>query len=442
MLNGLFVPRPTGAMPPRILADIVRFDADSERLTGWVQFAVAAFILGLYLVAPRPVDSMSHSLVPLGLGIYLGLTLLRLYLSYRASLPKLFLFASLLADVALLYALIWSFHLQYEQSQAFSLKAPTVLYVFIFIALRALRFDPIWVLLTGLVAALGWVLLVIHAIAEDGTDAITRSFVDYIDGTRILIGAEVDKIVVMVAVSAILAIAVARAQKLVLRTAREQVERAEIRRFLPAPVEAAITSSEDAIVAGEGIERSAAIIVLDIRGFSAFAAGRDPKAVVATLVSLHAIVVPIVEKHGGMIDKYLGDGMLATFGAAHESETPAADALAALCEIVEATKGWSEDNADGSGLSLALNGAATAGRVIFAALGDAARLEYTVIGEAVNLAAKLEKHNKAEGTMALTTARTLEAAIIQGYRPPRSFAHLTDRRVAGAGEPLGLVVVA
>ncbi|WAP70680.1 adenylate/guanylate cyclase domain-containing protein [Jiella pelagia] len=442
MLKGLIAPRPAGAVPARIMADIVRFDAASERLTGWVQFALGAFILGLYLVAPKPVDSMSGSLVPLGLCTYLGLTLLRLYLSYRATLPKLFLFASLIADVALLYVLIWSFHLQYEQPQAFSLKAPTVLYVFVFIALRALRFDPIWVLLTGLVAALGWVLLVIHAIAVDGTGAITRSFVDYIDGTRILIGAEVDKIVVMVAVSAILAIAVARAQKLVLRTAREQVERAEIRRFLPAPVEAAITGSHDAIVAGEGIERSAAIIVLDIRGFSAFAAGRDPKAVVATLVSLHAIVVPIVEKHGGLIDKYLGDGMLATFGAAHESETPAADALAALCEIVEATKGWSEDNADGSGLRLALNGAATSGRVIFAALGDAARLEYTVIGEAVNLAAKLEKHNKTEGTTALTTARTLEAAIIQGYRPQRPLTHLPDRRVAGAGEPLGLVVVA
>ena len=65
-----------------------------------------------------------------------------------------------------------------------------------------------------------------------------------------------------------------------------------------------------------------------------------------------------------------------------------------------------------------------------------------MIGEAVNLAAKLEKHNKAEGTTALTTARTLEAAIIQGYRPQRPLTHLPDRRVAGAGEPLGLVVVA
>ncbi|WP_176223133.1 adenylate/guanylate cyclase domain-containing protein [Aurantimonas sp. 22II-16-19i] len=434
--------RSPGPLPPQVAADILRFDAASERLTGWVQFALGGFILALYLIAPKPVDSISRSLVPLGLAAYLGLTLIRLYFSYRAPLPKSFLFGSLIVDVALLYALIWSFHLQYEQSQAFSLKAPTILYVFVFIALRALRFDPIWVLLTGLVAALGWVIMVINAIAQDGRDAITRSFVEYIDGARILIGAEVDKIVVMVVVSAILAIAVARAQKLVLRTAREQMERAEIRRFLPAPVEAAITGADKAIVAGDGVERNAAMLILDIRGFSAFAARQDPKDVVAALVSLHAIVVPIIEKHGGIVDKYLGDGMLATFGAARASETPAADALKALGEIVETATRWTDEHSGETGLRLSLNGAVTAGPVIFAALGDTARLEYTVIGEAVNLAAKLEKHNKAEGTAALTTAATLEAAILQGFRPECRVTHLPARRVAGVAEPLGLVALA
>lgn len=440
MLKTLLVMRPSDdSLPARISADIIRFDADSERLTGWVQLALAAFLLALYFIAPKPIDSISRSLVPIGLAAYTGLTILRLGLSYRMALPKTFLFASLIADVALLYALIWSFHLQYQQPQAFSLKAPTMLYIFVFIALRALRFDPIWVLLTGLVAALGWIGLVLYAIAVEGPGVITRSFVDYIQGSPILIGAEVDKIVVIVAVSAILAIAIARAQKLVLRTAREQVERAEIRRFLPAPVEAAITASDSAIVAGEGVEREAAILILDIRGFSGFAARQDPKTVVAALVAMHAIVVPIIERHNGIVDKYLGDGMLATFGAARESDTPAADALNALAEISAATTGWTEDLAAQTGFRLSVNGAATAGPVIFAALGDAARLEYTVIGEAVNLAAKLEKHNKVEKTAALTTAATLEAAILQGFRPEGRATHLPERRVA---EPLGLVALA
>ena len=442
MLKTFLAMRPTGVVPVRIAADILRFDAESEQLTGWVQFALGLFILGLYLVAPKPVDSMSGSLVPMGLCAYLGLTIIRLWLSYRGALPKAFLLGSLIIDVALLYALIWSFHLQYEQPQGFSLQAPTVLYVFVFIALRALRFDPAWVLLTGLAAALGWIIMVFHAIDEDGAGAITRSFVDYIDGSKILIGAEVEKIVAMVAVAAILAIAIARAQKLVLRTSREQVERAEIRRFLPAQVEAAITSSDKEIVAGEGIERNAAMLVLDIRGFSAFAAGQDPKAVVAALVSLHAIVVPIVQRHGGIVDKYLGDGMLATFGAAKASETPAADALKALCEIASAARDWTAEREADTGFRLVVNGAATAGPVIFAALGDAARLEYTVIGEAVNLAAKLEKHNKTEGSIALTTQATLKAAVLQGFRSDERFRLLRKRHIAGVSEPIGLIAVA
>ena len=58
-------------------------------------------------------------------------------------------------DIVMLMGLIWSFHIQYHQPASFYLKAPTLLYVFIFIALRALRFEPRFVLTAGLVAAAG-----------------------------------------------------------------------------------------------------------------------------------------------------------------------------------------------------------------------------------------------------------------------------------------------
>ena len=69
---------------------------------------------------------------------------------------------SIIADMLLLFGLIWSFHLQYDQPAAFYLKAPTFLYAFIFIALRVLSFEVGLVVLAGTVAAIGWLILVVY----------------------------------------------------------------------------------------------------------------------------------------------------------------------------------------------------------------------------------------------------------------------------------------
>ena len=94
------------------------------------------------------------------------------------------------------------------------------------------------------------------------------------------------------------------------------------------------------------------------------------------------------------------------------------------------------------GRALQVNGAVATGRVVFGAVGDAHRLEFTVIGSAVNLAAKLEKHNKAVGAVALTTRMAFELAQRQGYEPTGSADTLADACVEGLAEPTDLVVLA
>jgi len=82
-----------------------------------------------------------------------------------------------------------------------------------------------------------------------------------------------------------------------------------------------------------------------------------------------------------------------------------------------------------------------AGPLVFGAVGDRERLEFTVIGEPVNLAAKLEKANKAEVVTALTTAQTLALAQEQGYEPPAPLEQRPARLVEGAVELVDLVVL-
>ena len=119
-------------------------------------------------------------------------------------MPAWFLTLSVAADLTLLMMLIWSFHIQYDQPASFYLKAPTLLYVFIFIALRALRFETRFVLLAGLFSALGWLALVFYVVSIDPQDnMITRDYVAYMTSNTILLGAEFDKVISILMVTGI-----------------------------------------------------------------------------------------------------------------------------------------------------------------------------------------------------------------------------------------------
>lgn len=180
--------------------------------------------------------------------------------------------------------------------------------------------------------------------------------------------------------------------------------------------------------------------MLDIRSFTPFATSVSPHRVVEALTLYHGLVVPIVERHDGVIDKFLGDGVMASFGAVSPTERPAAQALAALEEILDVVPKWHAALAErGIDEKLHINGAVAAGRIVFATIGNAERLEYTVIGEPANLAAKLEKHNKAEGCVGLVDAATYARALEQGYEPRRAVRTLAARTVAGTLGEIDLV---
>lgn len=445
-----WLPRPTGSgsrsLPVRVIALIREQEDASERLIGWAQLALVAILAALYFIAPRPADAPPRSLlepVPVALAAYLLFTTVRLALAYRGRLPGWLLLLSIVADTALLLGLIWSFHDGYGQPPAFSLKVPTFVYIFAFIAMRALRFDYRYVVAAGLAAAAGWALLVVLAIASSGEEAVTRNFVTYLTSNHILIGAEFDKIFTVLMVTALLAIALRRAQDTLTVAIREQTASSDFRRFLSSGVADVITGSEQVIAAGEAAEREAAILMLDIRGFTRFSTTVEPKAVVDMLTRFHASVLPHIRDHGGIVDKFLGDGVMATFGAVTPSPTAAADALRALEAVMNEVDRWpvSAESPLGSA-GLEVNGAVAAGTVVFATVGTDDRLEYTVIGEAVNLAAKLEKHNKAEGTRALVPLATYELALAQGYVPGREHQRREAIRVSGLGGPIDVIAIA
>jgi adenylate cyclase len=428
-------------LPQRVSTAIRREQDQAEMMVSWIQLTVLVVFGTLYLVSPKTFSAdAAFAPVPWALGIYGVLTLIRLVWSHFRRLPNWSLVASIVLDMGLLMVLIWSFHIQYGQPPSFYLKAPTLLYVFIFIALRALRFESWLVLVAGGVAALGWGLMILYVVASNPFDTmITRNYITYMTSNAILLGAEFDKIVSILLVTAILALALRRARSLLVRSVTEQQAAQRLSLFFDRGVAQQIAGGEESLAAGQGEAREAAILNLDMRGFTQLAEMRRPDEVMAVLADYQRRMVPVLQRHGGSIDKFMGDGIMATFGAAKASATYAADALRAMTEVLSEARSWREERLAGGLDAPEVNGAVTHGRIVFGAVGDETRLEITVIGDAVNLAAKLEKHNKQEGAQALTLAATYALAREQGFEADGQPEVLKARRVAGVAEPLDLV---
>lgn len=440
---GLATNAANATLPERVRLEIARRQDRSEQIISAIQLLVVVTFGILFVISPRPtIRPLGWDLVPWALALYLGFTLLRLAASLRIRLPGWLLAVSILLDMTLLMALIWSFHRTYWQPPSFYLKSPTLLYVFIFISLRALRFEARYVLLAGMTAVAGWSALVVYAVREAGPDGVTRDYVESMTRNSILLGAEFDKLISISLVTLVLALAVVRARRALVAAAVEGSAKRELARFFDPDVARQITSAEQEISAGQGVHREAAVLFLDIRGFTPMAAAMPPDDVMKLLSEYQGVVVPAILAAGGAIDKFLGDGILATFGAAIPSPTHAADALRAVDGTLAAVDAWNTARAAKGQGSLAVNAAVASGLVVFGAVGDPHRLEVTVIGDAVNLAAKLEKHTKVEAARALTTAATFERARRQGFRPQAPVETRLRRSVAGVAEPLDLVVLA
>ena len=383
-------------------------------------------------------------MTPVGLALmtYFVFSVFRVWLSYRVRLPGWFLSLSVGADLALLMTVIWSFHIQYDQPASFYLKAPTFSYVFIFIALRALRFEARYVALAGLVSAGGWMLLVAYVVWGDAQDnMITRDYVAYMTSNTVLVGAEFDKIITILVVTAILSVAQIRARRLLERSVIEAAAAQDLSRFFSPEIAAKITHSDQRIRPGQGEAREAAILNVDIRGFTGMANEMDPTDLIRLLSEYESRMVTVIQAHGGNIDKFLGDGILATFGAALPSETYAADAMRTIDALHGTIAAWAAERVAAGLAPVPIGMAVVTGRIIFGAVGDETRLEYTVIGDPVNLCAKLEKHNRTARTHALTTRPSFDLALQQGYSAPGGQIHRDGVTIDGVAQPLDIVVL-
>jgi adenylate cyclase len=162
-------------------------------------------------------------------------------------------------------------------------------------------------------------------------------------------------------------------------------------------------------------KKNVCVMFLDIRNFTTFAETKSPEEVVDYLESLFGFMIEIVNRHHGIINKFLGDGFMAVFGAPLSQGRDCYNAVAAAQEILLRLR---EEVESGNVLPTTVGIGLHAGEAVTGSLGSSLRREYTVIGDVVNLASRIEQLNKEfdaqfliSGAVWETIQDELEAAI-------------------------------
>src|SRR5690349_15123866 len=169
--------------------------------------------------------------------------------------------------------------------------------------------------------------------------------------------------------------------------------------------------------------KNVCVMFLDIRNFTGFAEKRSPEEVVEYLESLFEFMIEIVNRHHGIINKFLGDGFMAVFGAPLSDGRDCLNAVEAAQEILARLK---QEIEAGTILPTTVGIGLHAGEAVTGSIGSALRREYTVIGDVVNLAARIEKLNKQFDSQLLISEMVWQA-VVDDHRNAQPMGHVQVR---------------
>lgn len=203
----------------------------------------------------------------------------------------------------------------------------------------------------------------------------------------------------------VLVVAAYRTRKLLHSSIADAQARANLTRYLPAQMADQLADGELSDLR-QGRRQEMVVMFVDIRGFTKWSEGRQPEEVGAYISEFRRRVQLAVGRNGGMIDKYIGDAAMILF----EGERAASRALSCVDLMLAELKDWSAARqAEGLGevrVGIGLH----LGEVFSGVVGDAERLEFSVFGDTVNTAARLEQLTKTAGAGVIASAAVLAAA--------------------------------
>jgi adenylate cyclase len=321
------------------------------------------------------------------------------------------------------------------------------LYLGLYVAGSALSYSPRYVLVTGVVAAALWgagVGIVYNlsdtvrapADAQFGSPELLAAI---LDPHFVSLGNLMNQVVLLLLTAGTIAVAMHRARQLVVRTVQAEVERTNLARYFPPEVATHLSRGRRRF--DHATTQPVAVLFADIVGYTSLAERLPPVEVLAMLRQFHGRVSEAAFAHGGTVEKYIGDAVKISFGLPMPADDDATRAVTCALAICAEFDDWNRVRAASGEAALGLGIGVHWGEAAVGDLGDGRALEFTVIGDTVNVAARLEQLTRELGARIVLSEDCWRRLETEGRLPASERAAFTaaePRVIRGRAAPLAI----
>ncbi len=299
------------------------------------------------------------------------------------------------------------------------LRFDNELYAFLLIAVAAFTYRPRVVLWTGLYASIVWaVATFIIFNLPDSLGILTDESIAHLSvedvelallhPRRVHLGRLGRQAMLFLMTAGAVAAFVSRSRDLVRNHASAERRRSNLSRYFSSNMVEELSATDEPL--GETRQQDVAVVFIDIVGFTGLSETLQPQRLIELLRQFHAHVQQAIFDYGGTLDKYLGDGVMATFGTPHPGTSDATNALRCVSTVRESIGRWNvRRRADGEE-AIEIGIGVHYGPVVLGDIGGEQRLEFAVLGDTVNVASRIESTTRALGVDCLVSGEAVAAA--------------------------------
>ncbi len=350
-----------------------------EKSFPWTALPIA--LLGCYALS---------GLIGLGLavaGIY------RPWFEFAYSTLDIFILFGFFAAIAELY------HLPVYEI----LRLPGATLIFLFLALSAMRYKVSLIAYTLTLYAALWFFMVFAIGETPKTGETVRSVV-------LPLSAEFMRLAITALVALTVGILVYRTRQLLFSSIIERRRTANLSKYLPNTLVGNMANEGVGLI-DETRCQNAAVLFVDIRGFTKMSENLPPKDIIRFLTEFRARMSSVIAANGGTIDKFIGDAIMVVFGIPEPAEKDARSALLCGFGMLNSLDDWNKERFEKGLEPVEVGIGIHFGEVIAGALGDETRVEYTVLGDTVNVAERLESLTRQQNTSLIVSGAVFKVAL-------------------------------